>query len=128
MKHSKLICRAGANTTGTGGIIDAANEVLQVDVEDLERANLVVRQVTDDGTVTLVVEKSYDGTVWVAFGANYTEASFAAADGAAVERAHETTAGMPLRAKAFRIRATALAGGGVYSIYGTGSQIDGYKS
>lgn len=128
MDHQKLIARTGTSIVGTLGVVDATSDRVQVDCEDLTNINAVVKQNTDAGTATLTLEKTYDGTTWVAFGAAYTEASFAAGDGAAVERALESAAGMPLHCKAIRLTGTAVAGGGAYSLQVSGLQRRGYKS
>ncbi len=64
---SKLIMRAGDSGAGAS-VIDAISEVLIVDVEDLTNIVLFVTQATDNGTVTLDVQISPDGTTWGAKG------------------------------------------------------------
>jgi hypothetical protein len=129
MAANSLKSKSGTLTTGSGtaGQIDALNEVLQIDVEDLTNITLFVTQVTDNGTVTLDVEISPDGITWGAFGAAFTEASFAAANGAvAAPRVLEGTNGLPLSIKAVRIRASVYTGTGVYSLKAVGRQMPGY--
>jgi hypothetical protein len=118
---SKLIKRDGVGAAGII-VIDAAAEALMVDVEDLTNVVIWAIQTTDAGTATLPVEISPDGTTWVAFGADLTEASFAAGAGTAVQRSVSDANAMPLAIKQVRLRASALAGGGAYGLKVTGFQ------
>lgn len=125
MQTQKFITRAGQGTANA--LIDAAAEVLTIDCEDLENMSLIVEQVADAGTVILVVEKSMDGTCWIPFGANITEATFAAGANQGVERTNSDANGMPLVCKQVRVTASALAGGGTYRIKAAGKQRYGYR-
>jgi hypothetical protein len=126
---NRLIMREGFGGSGVDtGIINAISEVLQVDVEDLTNVVLWVTQATDNGTVTLDVEISPDGTTWRAFGSALTEASFAAANGAVAATISISDAnGMPLAIKAARIRSSVYTGTGVYSLKASGFQRAGYR-
>lgn len=107
-------------SAGETGVINLSGEVLTVDCEELDLVSVVVVQATDLGTVSLTVEKSFNGITWIPVGSAITEASFAAGDGASIERTLSDANGMSLVAKQVRIRATALTGGGVYSLHVAG--------
>lgn len=128
MGQRKLIMRSGVDAAFAVGVIDAINETLVVDVEDLTNVTVWVTQATDNGTVTLDVQGSPDGVTWGPFGAALTEASFAAANGAvAAPRVFEGTAGSSLACKQVRISASVYTGTGVYSLKVSGFQRDGYR-
>jgi hypothetical protein len=130
MAANQLKSKSGTLTTGAGtaGQIDALNEVLSVDCEDLTNIVLWVTQATDNGTVTLDVEISPDGVTWAAHGAALTEASFAAGAGTvATPRVVEGTNGLPLAIKQARIRASVYTGTGVYTLKVSGYQRPGYS-
>lgn len=119
--HGNIRVRNGiGGSSGETGIINANGESLGTECEDLDNVSIVVVQATDAGTVTLVVEKTFDGTNWIAVGSSIAETAFAAGDGATIERTLSDSNGMPLVAKKVRVRATALAGGGVYSMHVAG--------
>jgi len=128
MAANQLKTKSGILTgAGTAGQIDALDEVLTIDVEDLTNIVLWVTQVTDNGTVTLNVEISPDGITFGAHGSALTDASFAAAAGAvAAPIVIEGTNGMPLAIKQVRIRASAYTGTGVYTLKASGYQRPGY--
>jgi hypothetical protein len=126
--QNKLISKGGIDAAGAVGVIDALNETLIVDVEDLVNITLWVTQVTDNGTVTLDVTGSPDGVTFGPFGAALTEASFAAANGAvAAPRVFESTNGAPLACKQIKIAASVYTGTGVYSMKVSGFQRPGYR-
>jgi len=127
--NGKFITRAGTPTVDTGatGVIDAANDVMVVDVQDLVNISLFVNQLVDAGTVTLVIEKTIDGVNWTSANANLSEASFAAGNNQAKEITLSDASGMALAAKQLRVTASALAGGGSYSILAAGTQRLGYR-
>lgn len=119
--RGEIVVRAGiGGSTGETGIINASGESLAVNIEELDFVSVIVVQVTDAGTATLVVEKSFDGVSWVTVGTSFDQSAFAAGDGAAIERTLSDSNGMPLMAKHLRLRATALASGGVYSLHVAG--------
>ena len=124
MSVRKYITRNGVGTPN--GIIDAAAEVLTCSVEDLDNIVVQVAQENDAGTATLHIEKTLDGTHWLQVGANLTEASFPAGNGTVVEVSLSDANGMPLPAKAIRLRASALASGGTYDVIVGGKQREGY--
>ena len=117
-----------ASKNGIGGsvgetdIINAAAESLVVDVQEFDRTSLYVVQVTDAGTVNLIVEESPDGVLFAQVGAAITEATFPVGNGVCAPIiALESGNGMPRVVKQVRVRATALAGGGVYKLVAAGT-------
>jgi hypothetical protein len=97
--------------------IRANGQALLVGASDLDNITAVVVQVTDAGEADLVLEHSLDGISW-AQAAAYTEASFAAGDGAAVAYTHSLAAnGRSLPAVYFRLRCAGMdVSGGVYAL------------
>lgn len=129
MGQQKLIVRTATLVTGAGtpAQLDAAAEIVQVDVGDLMNISLFIVQVTDAGTVTLTPEESPDGIAWAPVGATISEAGFRASNNDAVKRSLSDANGMSLPTAFVRLVATALAGGGVYKLIAIGWQRDGYK-
>lgn len=109
-------------SAGETDVINAAAEVLAVDVEDLQGASLYVVQATDAGTVSLIVEESPDGALWAQVGTAIAESDFPAGANTAVLRHLESGNGMPRVTKLVRVRAATLTGGGVYRLVVAGVQ------
>ncbi len=129
MQIDKFIARGGTTTTGasTSGELLATNDVVQVSLEDLNQVTILVNQEHDAGTCTIMCELSYDGTNFLSLHADLTEASFAAGDGVALVVGTLSDAnGMPTRAKTARFTASAIAGGGKYTVSAVGRQVLGY--
>jgi hypothetical protein len=103
--------------------IRANGDSLLVGVHDLQDITLSIVQVTDGGEADLALELSPDGVAWAPF-ATYTEASFAAGDGAAVGATHSLAAnGRSLATAYFRLRCTGMdIAGGVYGLMVAGLQ------
>jgi hypothetical protein len=116
---NQYVCR-GSDT------VDAAAEASTINVEDLDRIVLHLVQVTDAGTVVLVTEYSLDGTYWITLDASTAESDFAAAAGACVEFTLSDSNGMSKAVKLVRMRASSLAGGGVYTFRASGVQRGSY--
>lgn len=113
--------------TGTTGVLDTDGDVAIVDVSDLTNISLYANQLTDDGNVTLTLEKSIDGTNWAPLGSALTQASFAAGANKAVEVSLSDSNGMPLRTKQIRATVSGKTGTGTYSILAVGSQVEGFR-
>jgi hypothetical protein len=123
----RLIMREGFGGSGVDtAIINAAAEVLTVDIEDLTNVVLWVTQVTDNGTVTLDLEISPDGTTWSALGSPIAESDLPAGAGT-IQRSVSDSNGMPIAIKQARIRSSAYTGTGVYALKVSGFQRDGYR-
>lgn len=105
------------NVQGAGqadGLIDAATESLTFDISEVKDIVLNLVQVTDAGTVVLVVEGSIDGTQYTAI-TSKADTDFSAGANIGLDVAGFSDAnGMPKAYKTLRVRASALAGGGVY--------------
>lgn len=121
---NELIARACTGTAN--GLLDAAAEAVVAQAEDLSSISVVLVQVTDAGTATLVVEKTLNGTDWIQV-ASKADSDFAAGAGATIEIPLSDSNGMPVVAKQLRVRASALAGGGVYSAHIAGRQVGGFR-
>lgn len=113
MAKEQLTVRSGIGAAGIV-VIDAAAEALMATMEDLDRVVVHVYQITDAGTVVAHVEATIDGVSWLQIGANITEASFPAGANTVVERTLSDANAMSLSYRAIRVRASALAAGGVY--------------
>lgn len=116
MNKGKLIQRLMDITVDTGatGVIDAVGDIFYADVRELDHISVVANQITDAGTVTLLVEKTFDGTNWCLV-ATLTDASFAAGANKSVETSLSDGNGMPLRALAVRVRCSTYAATGTYT-------------
>lgn len=116
MNKGKLIQRLMDLTVDTGatGVIDAVGDIFYADVRELDHISVVVNQITDSGTVTILVEKTFDGTNWIPV-ATLTESSFAAGANKAVETTLSDTNGMALRALAVRARCSTYGASGTYT-------------
>src|SRR5262245_13636173 len=100
MREQKLKVRDGiGGSSGETDVINAANEVLVVDVSELTNVQILAIQSVDAGAVVMPVEKTYDGTIWVPVGADLTEASFTTGANTAVERTLSDANGMPTHAQ-----------------------------
>ena len=126
--QGRFISRDATLTTDTGttGVIDAANDVAVVDVLDLQGISIYLNQLVDLGTVSLVVEKTVDGTNWTPV-ATKAETDFSVGANKAIELTLSDANGMPTSAKQIRVTASALAAGGSYSMTVAGTQRDGYR-
>lgn len=123
--NGKLITRDGVFTTDTGteSVLDAVNDTAVADCEDLTNVEVWVNQLVNAGTATLVIYKSIDGVNWATV-ATLTDASFAAANNAAVATPLEGTNGMPLHAKQIKVVCTVEGSdGGSYSFSVAGRQL-----
>lgn len=121
--HQKLVVRNGAKTTdATDELIDALNDRLVVDVSDLDSVSIHLVQVTDNGTVVLVLEHSFDGAFWVVLDASTAEGDFAAAAGDVEPFTLSDSNGMPLVTGQIRVTATTYTGTGVYRLKVAGKQ------
>ncbi len=110
MDAQKFVCRNGVGGSGTDtGFINAAAEVLEVDVSDLTNVVLHLVQLVDDGTVTLVTEYTIDGTYWAILDASTDASDLGSGVGATVAVTLSDAAGMPIPAKKVRIRASAYS-------------------
>lgn len=114
--NQPLFVRDGTNDTDGTADLAAADQSLVVDVSDLDNVTVHVVQETDGGTVSLAIEHSFDGVYFAPIGAGLTEASFAAADGAVVERALEGPNGMPIQTGQIRLHCSAFTAGGNYQL------------
>lgn len=104
-----------AATTLASGTISAALDSCTIDVSDMTNMSLFLNQLTDAGTVVLVVEKSVDGTNWAVVDASTIESDFPVGANKAIEFTLSDANGMPLVTKQLKVTSSALAGGGVYS-------------
>ena len=116
-----------AATTFASGTMNAANDACVVDLTGMTGVSLYVNQVTDSGTVTLVVEKSIDGVNWASAHANLTEASFPAGNNKSFEITMSDANGMPLMCKQARVTVSAYGASGVYTLVAAGTLVDGYR-
>lgn len=112
--------------TGGTGVIDAVSDAAVIDVLDLTNMSVYLNQITDDGTVTLVVEKTIDGTNFALVGSK-SDGDFPAGANKSIEIPLSDSNGMPLRAKQIRVTATVRTGTGTYSFCVAGSQVAGYR-
>lgn len=122
----RLITRTAVGPAA-GGVIDAATEALVVECEDLEHIEAYAIQSTDAGTATLQLHRSPDGVTFVQMGADFAETALEAGNGGALARSLSDSNGMDLAAKQIRLKATALAAGGVYTLKVCGFQRDGFR-
>lgn len=115
--------------TGVAGILDAAGDIVTVDVRDLTNVTMTAIQVNDAGTATLLLEGSNDdGASWALLtGGSLSEASFPAGNGTGVNIGLSDARGMPLAFKQVRARLSAVAGGGTYRMCVAGIQLDSYR-
>lgn len=100
--------------TGTTGKIDAVGDIALVDVSELSQISLFANQEVDNGTVTLLVEESIDGTNWALL-ATITEADFPAGANTAKKVTLSDANGMALITRQLRVRCTVFTGTGRYS-------------
>lgn len=112
--------------TLASGSINAANCQAQIDMTGMVGSSVFLDQLVDAGTVTLLVEKSIDGTNWATVVTKH-ETDFPAGANKSIEVTLSDTNGMPLVAKAVRVTASALSGGGVYGLHAAGKLLDGYR-
>src|SRR4051812_26096853 len=112
MNKGKLLARAMDLTvdTGTTGILDTVGDIAYADCREQDHISVLVNQLTDAGTITILVEKTIDGVNW-ALVATVTEASFPAGANTAKEVTLSDASGMPTRALAVRARVTVITGG-----------------
>lgn len=122
MNAGKLLARVMDLTvdTGTTGVIDTTGDIAYADCRELDHISVMVDQITDAGTCVINVEKTMDGVNW-ALVQSLTDASFPAGANTSKEVTLSDGNGMPTRALAVRARASAVAGGGVYSAHLAGA-------
>lgn len=128
--NGKYVSRDLTLTTDTGGtgVLDAVGDVAQCDISDLDGVQLILNQLTDNGTVTLITDYSVDGTNFVPAVATKTEADFAAGANLSIAAYSLSDAnGMPLVAKILRVRDTVHTGTGTYSATVSGRQTQNYR-
>lgn len=128
--NGKYISVALTLTTDTNadGLIGATTDVAQADISDLEGVTVLLNQIVDSGTATLVVDISYDGTNFVPAVASKADSDFAAgANNSIVAYTLSDANGMPLSAQLVRVRCTAYGASGKYSAAVTGRQTKNYR-
>ena len=111
---------------GASGTINAANDACTFDVRHLTEVEVFLDQITDAGTVVLIVERTVDGTNWDEV-ASKAETDLTAGANISTPVSFSTTGGAPIHAQQVRVRASALAAGGVYNAHVVGKQIPGYR-
>ncbi len=109
------------------GLLEAVNDRAVADVKDLTNVEVVLNQITDGGTATLTIEKTHDGTNWVAVGTK-ADSDFVAGANKSVVVSLSDSNGMPLHAKQVRVTVTAATAGGAYTVGVAGLQRSGYSS
>lgn len=130
MNNGKYVYRLATMTTDTGdtGQLDTVGDVAQVSVEDLENVNVFLNQLTDNGTITLIVDYSLDGVNWVTGVATKAETDFAAGANEAEATLSLTDAnGASIPVKLIRVRCTVATGTGGYTMGVTGRQTTNYR-
>jgi hypothetical protein len=108
---------------GTTEQLDTTNDVAVMDVRHCTNIEVFVNQIVDAGTCTIDIERTLDGVNWDPVG-QFTEASFPAGANKAQSLLLVDVNGMPLLAKQIRVKLTAVAGGGSYTVLGYGVQRD----
>lgn len=130
LSNGKYVTRDLTLTTDTGsdGVIAATTDVAQADISDMDGVSVLLNQLVDSGTVTLVVDISYDGTNWVTSAASKAESDFpAGTNTTVVAYTLSDTNGMPVTAKLVRVRCTAYGASGHYTATVTGRQLLPYR-
>lgn len=107
---------------GTAGVLDTANDLASADVSDIDHVSIMVNQLTDNGTCTIVVSKTLDGVNWATV-ATLHETDFPTGANTAKEVTLSDAAGMPTRAKAIKAQLTVVSGGGVYGAFVAGAAV-----
>jgi hypothetical protein len=116
------------STAAGDGAMHAATDVAQADVRGMTNMVITLDQITDNGTVTLHVDVSYDGNNWVPdFSASVADTDFPAGTNMSIAIPASDSHGMPLLFTAVRARMTAHTGTGAYAMHVTGLQLDGYR-
>ncbi len=82
-----------------------------------------MNQLTDSGTVNIVLEKSIDGVNWAIIDATVAHGDFAAGSNKSVEYTLSDGNGMPTLAKQIRATVSAYGASGVYSMAIAGQQV-----
>lgn len=126
-KYVLRVAGSGAVDAGVAGILDTANDVVVVSVEDLANMSILLNQLVDAGTCTILVEKTFDGVNWISLHAAYAETDFPAGNNKLIELTLSDTNGMPLVAKSVRATLSAVGGGGSYSLAAAGVQKSMYR-
>lgn len=128
MYTGKIIVEAATLTTDTGttGVLDTVGDIAIIDVRDKVNVSIYVDQIIDNGTVTIVLEKSIDGTNFAAL-ATVTEASFPAGANKSFEVTLSDANGMPLNAVVVRASVTVHTGSGTYTMHVAGTQRPEYR-
>lgn len=113
--------------TGTANLMDAVGDIMVADVRGLTNVTIMINQLVDNGTVTVNLEGTQDGTNWSTLATALTEASFPAGANTAVATAVNSSAGMPLSFKQVRARLSVYTGTGTYTMAVAGDQFDTYR-
>jgi hypothetical protein len=108
------------------GTINAANDQAQIDMTGMINSTIMLNQLTDSGTVTLLVEKTIDGTNWATV-VSKADTDFPAGANKSIAISLSDTNGMPLVCKAVRVTSTAYGASGIYSLAAAGTLIEGYR-
>lgn len=125
----RMIVKAATMSVDTGDtlVMDEVSDAMVVDVSEMSHISLYLNQITDDGTVTLVLEKTVDGTNWSVIDASTVEGDFVAGANTALEFTLSDANGMPTHAKQVRARMTVHTGTGSYTLTAAGSLRAGYR-
>lgn len=118
MTPAKYQYRDATLTTDTGGtgVLDAVGDVAIADVKDLQNITVVLNQLTDNGTATIIVDYTLDGTNFIPAIATKADTDFAAgANQSLVAYTLSDADGMPLVALQVKFRMTVHTGTGTYS-------------
>ena len=115
---SKLITQAATPVVNTlaDGLLSTAGDKAVVDVSNMQNASIMINQLVDSGTVTIVLEKSVDGVNWSVVDASTTAGDFVAGNNTSLEFTLSDANGMPTVAKQIRARCTAYGASGTYTM------------
>jgi hypothetical protein len=124
----RIIVEAATLTvdTGTTGVLDTDADAAIVDVSSLENISIYLNQITDNGNVTLTVEKTIDGTNFAPVDV-IDQSELPAGANKSKELTLSDANGMPLRAKMIRVVVSSKTGTGTYSMTVAGSQVPGFR-
>lgn len=113
--------------TGDTGYMDEVGDQMVVDVSDMTNISLYLNQITDDGNVTFLVEKTVDGVNWATVDSAKDQDDLPAGANTALELTLSDANGMPLRAKQLRVTLSVHTGTGNYTCGVAGTQVPGYR-
>lgn len=124
----KLVTASPAYTVdgGTTSLLDTSGDIAVMDVRHLTNIEIMVNQINDAGTVALEIERTLDGTNWDPL-TQFTEASFPAGANKSQSFLLVDSNGMPLLAKQVRVRVSAIAGGGTYTVLAQGLTLETWE-